>query len=328
MTTSIRRLKCCVIAGTAGLFFGFGSFDARAQCSVVAATDASFGAPTSFTVRTAQQSGSTINSGLTCDGTGAGGTLLSTDEINMTLSSQNGERVRGSTGDVIPYRIFADADARIPVNSGRAVNWAANPLRSTLSLFGGTSLSPPLYFRTTPGANVAAGTYTDTIIINWNWNYCTRRALFGAVCGSVDRGSGQFSTIELTLIVTNDCTIAAPDISFGAAPDPASFSPVTGGIGVTCTKGLTYTVGVSGGSFPAANGRRQMASSGGGRLQYDIFNGRGATVWGQDTNRVSSVSAADGLSAQQFPFRAAIYADQETPPVGIYTDSVVVDVRY
>ncbi|MFL9875098.1 Csu type fimbrial protein [Paraburkholderia megapolitana] len=132
----------------------------------------------------------------------------------------------------------------------------------------------------------------------------------------------------LTLIVTNDCAIAARDISFGAAQDPASFSPVTGGIGVTCTKGLTYTVGIGTGSFPAANGRRQMASSGDGRLQYDIFDGGGARVWGQDTNGVSSVRAADGLSAQQFPFRAAIYADQDTPPVGTYTDSVVIDVRY
>ncbi|PCE22266.1 hypothetical protein BWP39_21565 [Paraburkholderia acidicola] len=327
MNTFSRRLKCCITAGTTSLFLCFHSFDAQAQCSVVTPTDASFGTPTSFTVRTAQQSGSTINSGLTCDGTGVAAPLLSTNEINMTLSSQNAESVRSSTGDTIPYRIFADANARTPVNSGRAVNWATDPLRSTLSLFGGASLSPPLYFRTTPGANVAAGTYTDTITINWNWRYCTRSSLPGVSCSRFDRGSGA-SAFLLTLVVTNDCTIAARDISFGAAPDPASFSPVTGGIGVTCTKGLTYTVGVSSGSFPAANGRRQMASSGGGRLQYDIFNGRGATVWGEDTNRVRSVSSADGLSAQQFPFRAAIYADQEIPPVGTYTDSVVIDVRY
>ncbi|WP_249040662.1 Csu type fimbrial protein [Paraburkholderia megapolitana] len=104
----------------------------------------------------------------------------------------------------------------------------------------------------------------------------------------------------LTLIVTNDCAIAARDISFGAAQDPASFSPVTGGIGVTCTKGLTYTVGIGTGSFPAANGRRQMASSGDGRLQYDIFDGGGARVWGK--TRMVSVACARQMAYQRSSF--------------------------
>lgn len=321
MNTLNRRLKCCVTAGTASLFFCLGSLDAQAQCAVTAANSASFGTVTSFTVRTALQSSSTTNSGLTCSGAIVEGVLA--NEINMTSSSQNSGNLRSSTGDAIPYLIYADPNATIQIDPGR-VNWASGQLRSALNIFGGPLQPLPLFFRTIPGANVAAGTYTDTITLNWDWNYCRSRLLRS--CLARDQGSGT-STITLTLVVTNDCTIAAPDISFGDAPNPGSFSPVTGGIAVTCTKGLTYTVGVSGGSFRAANGRRQMAS-GDGRLQYDIFNGGGATVWGQDTNRVSSVSAADGSSAQQFPFVAAIYADQETPPVGTYTDSVVIDVRY
>ncbi|MFM0290168.1 Csu type fimbrial protein [Paraburkholderia megapolitana] len=323
MNTFNRRLKCCVTAGTAGLFFCFGSLDAQAQCSVVAATDASFGTASSFAVRTAPQSSSTINSGLTCSGVISG--RFAEDTMNMVLSSQNSGSLRGPTGDTMPYQIYADASAAIAIDS-RGANWISGQLRSALDrIFGGSSRSLPLFFRTTPGANVAAGIYTDTITLNWTWSYC--RGLFLGSCTTRNRGSGT-SRFMLTLIVTNDCAIAARDISFGAAQDPASFSPVTGGIGVTCTKGLTYTVGIGTGSFPAANGRRQMASSGDGRLQYDIFDGGGARVWGQDTNGVSSVRAADGLSAQQFPFRAAIYADQDTPPVGTYTDSVVIDVRY
>ncbi|MCX4161730.1 MULTISPECIES: spore coat U domain-containing protein [Paraburkholderia] len=330
MNTFSRRLKCCVIAGTAGLFFCFGSLDAQAQCSVSRTPiSASFGQVASFAVRTVLQSSSTTNSGLSCRGAIVDQTTETA--INMTSSSENSGSLKNSAGDTIPYQIYADADAAIPINRGR-VNWASGRLRSALNnIFGGSSRSLPLFFRTVPGANVTAGTYTDTIILNWDWNYCRSHSVLSLIgrvpCSSPEEGSGT-STIALTLVVTNDCAIAARDISFGAAQDPASFSPVTGGIGVTCTKGLTYTVGIGSGSFPAANGRRQMASSGGGRLQYDIFSGGGATVWGRDTNRVNSVSAADGLSAQQFPFRAAIYADQDTPPVGTYTDSVVIDVRY
>jgi spore coat protein U-like protein len=322
MNTLNRCLKCCVTVGTASLLFCLGSLDAQAQCAVTPANSASFGTVTSFTVRAASQSTSTPNSGLTCSGAVIG--QVAGDQINMTASSQNNRGLRSSMGDAIPYEIYADANATTQIDPGTNINWASGQFRNALSVFRGPSQSLPLYFRTVPGSNVAAGIYTDTVTLNWGWNYCRSRSLLG--CSARGQGSGT-STFTLTLVVTNDCTIAAPNISFGAAPNPASFSPVTGGIAVTCTKGLTYTVGLSGGSFRAANGRRQMASSG-GRLQYDIFNSGGATVWGQDTNRVSSVRAADGSSVQQFPFVAVIYADQATPPVGTYADTVVIDVRY
>ena len=72
---------------------------------------------------------------------------------------------------------------------------------------------------------------------------------------------------------------------------------------------------------------RQMAS-GANRLQYDIYGSGGGTVWKQATNRVNSPGAADGQSTQPFPYTARIYTDQPTPPIGTYTDSVIVDVRY
>ncbi|MDN7673546.1 spore coat U domain-containing protein [Burkholderia oklahomensis] len=309
----------------AALAFGpFAALHAHASCSVVSAAPASFGTVTSFVAARQPQSTSTTSSGLSCSGALLGLFVIG-DQINATITSANGGKLVGSTGDALPYSVFADQNYSIKLDFGVTYNWASGQLLNLLGIFGGPTQTLPLYFRTIQGSNVAAGTYTDTLTIAWNWNYCSGIGILG-ICLGRDQGSGA-AVVPVTITVTNDCVIAAPDVNFGAAPTVAGFAPVTGSVSLTCTKGMVYTVGLSRGTNPHASGRRQMAN-GANRLQYDIFGAGGGAVWGQSTNRAGSGAAADGQSAQQFPYTARIYSDQQTPAVGTYTDSVVVDVRY
>ena len=97
-------------------------------------------------------------------------------------------------------------------------------------------------------------------------------------------------------------------------------------ISLVCSKGMGYTVGMSTGTNPA-NGRRRMAS-GTNRLEYDIFKVDN-TVWGTvGSARASGPALADGVSQQTIGYTARVYTDQATPPVGVFTDSVVVDVSF
>ncbi|WP_175691210.1 Csu type fimbrial protein [Burkholderia anthina] len=315
------RIVRLVVIGVIGLLAGC---DANAACSVTSASSASFGTVTSFVVRNQAQSTSTPNSGLTCSGSLLGLFVIG-DQINATITSANGGILKGADGSAIPYSIFADQGYSIQLNPGTTYNWASGQLLNLLGIFGGPATSLPLYFRTTTGSNVAAGTYADTLTINWNWSYCAGIGILG-ICLGRDSGSGS-SSFQIQISVTNDCTITAPDVSFGSAPTVSMFSPISGSVSMACTKGLTYTVGMSLGNNANANGRRQM-SSGSNLLQYDIFDSGSSVVWGQSINRVNSSGAADGVSTQQFPYVAKIYTDQATPPVGTYTDSVIVDVRY
>ncbi|AOJ02185.1 hypothetical protein WS70_10380 [Burkholderia mayonis] len=302
----------------------FAALHAHASCSVVSAAPASFGTVTSFVVASQPQSTSTTSSGLSCSGALLGLFVIG-DKINATITSANGGKLVGSTGDSVPYSTFADQNYSIKLDFGVTYNWASGQLLNLLGIFGGPAQTLPLYFRTIQGSNVAAGTYTDTLTISWTWNYCSGIGILG-ICLGRDQGSGT-AVVPVTITVTNDCVIAAPDVNFGAAPTVAGFAPVTGSVSLTCTKGMVYTVGLSSGANPHASGRRQMAN-GANRLQYDIFGTGGGVVWGQSTNRAGSGAAADGQAAQQFPYTARIYSDQQTPAVGTYTDSVVVDVRY
>jgi spore coat protein U-like protein len=43
---------------------------------------------------------------------------------------------------------------------------------------------------------------------------------------------------------------------------------------------------------------------------------------------VAAPGPANGVTAQLFGYRARIYTDQTTPPTGIYTDTIVIDIVF
>lgn len=319
-----RRFRCragrfgAVILACLGMSTG-----AQAACQVKPATSASFGTASSFVVKAAAQRTSTSNSGLACSGSLLS-LLASGNYINVTIASSNDGYLAGPDGNKVPYTIFADSAYSIQLNPGHTYNFFSSKLLDLLGIFTGPEVSLPQYFQTAPGSNVAAGFYTDTLTLSWQWHVCTGIGLLG-ICLGWDDGAAS-SSFTVSLNVANDCAIEAPNVNFGASPIVSGFSPVNGRLSLICTKGMVYSVGMSRGMHPAATGRRQMAS-GSNRLQYDIFSTGGA-VWGSMENRVMSDGPADGITSQRFPYTAKIYPDQPTPPVGLYTDTIVVDVRY
>jgi len=197
---------------------------------------------------------------------------------------------------------------------------------SVVSLLSNNQAIIGVKITTLTGANVPAGTYTDNITVNWTYaNICEGVAVANACVGNLRTGSVD-RTITVTLVVTNDCTITAPNVQFGSAPLPSAFSTVAQSITLLCTKGITYTVGLDTGTY-ASGARRQMAS-GLNRLQYNIFKSD-QTVWGALSGaRVASVGAADGFTPHVIPYTATIYADQPAVPQGSYSDSVKIDVQF
>jgi len=311
------------VAATAGILFGPAA--AEAACTVGPASDASFGSATSFAARATSFQTSTPDAGLNCSGAVLN-VLRSEDHVYATLHTANGG-LRGPGGDIIPYGAYGDSTTNHPIPFNVQYDYASTQLLNLLGLFSGPSTSLPMFFRTGTGANVAAGVYTDTITVQWAWDYCTGVGLLG-VCLGRDQGSGT-STIQVTMTVTNACEVSsAPDVSLGQAPTASSFMQVGQSVTVLCTKDLAaYTVGLSAGQH-AASGRRRMAG-GGQALQYDVFKPGGSMVWGDaGAARVANGAPANGLVPQVFDYVVAVYPDQSTPPVGVYSDVVIVDVAF
>ncbi|MFK3773703.1 spore coat protein U domain-containing protein [Pseudomonas sp. NPDC089406] len=302
-----------------------------ALCGVVATAPAAFGSINSTLVRTTVQNASTTNAGLQCTGSLLS-LLVSTDHIYATITATTGGLV-GPTGDVIPYTIYANNTTSYPITRGTQFDFARNNLIDALGLLNGnTPKTVPLFMRTVVGANVAAGTYTETLNIAWAWNYCAGIGL-GNICLGRDNGAGN-QTVTVTLTVTNDCQITTPNISFGSAPVVAGFATVNQSVSLSCTKGSAYTVGLDDGQN-VSGGRRRMKSGTGNYLAYDIFKSAGTTRWGSVGAARRSSSDANvnpgngtGTGSQVFNYNAKVYTDQATPPAGSYLDNVILDVAF
>lgn len=306
----------------------------HAACTVVATSPASFGSVSSMSVLTTVQPSSTPNAGLSCaplllSVLGSGDHFIAT----VTGSTQGG--MLGPTGDVIRYTLYANNTTTYPMTRGTAFDFGGSGgiAQSYGLVFGPGTKTLPLYLGSLTGSNVAAGLYSETLSILWSWNYCSGINLIG-VCLGRDSGTNT-ATLTVSMLVTNDCQITTPPISFGSAPVVSGFSTVTGQASVNCTKGSAYTVGLSDGQHPvSAGGRRQMIS-GTNLLAYDIFVSAGSTRWGsvgaaRRASGTADVNPGNGLGtgSQIFNYNAKIYTDQATPPGGTYLDNVILDVGF
>ncbi len=225
----------------------------------------------------------------------------------------------------IPYQIYSDPGATTAYTGGLVViNLSSTTL---ITLLGNSGGQVPVYISTAPGANIPAGIYTDTVQLSWTYaNICEGLASVAGLCLGILNSGVQTRLLTITLTVSNDCVITAPPVNFGAAPLLAGFPTVSQNIGLLCSRNMVYTVGLSAGAQPA-NGRRRMAF-GTARLEYDIFKANNS-VWGSaGAARADGPAPATGITVQTIPYTARIYTDQPNPPVGTYTDNVVVDVSF
>ncbi len=291
----------------------------------MANTGGALGTVTSFRVQSGAAVTGSGSFSYTC-----GGVVLSvlagTPSIKGTLqASVTGLTLKNGT-NTIPYQIYSDPGMNTAYTNGLlVVNVNGNSLLTLLNSGGGGQV--PVYISTTPGANIPAGTYTDTLQLTWTYaNICEGLVNVGGLClGTLYNGTVT-QNLPITLVVTNDCVITAPTINFGSAPLVAGFPTVSQSLSLRCTKNLTYTVGLSTGGF-SASGQRNMAN-GTNRLAYDIFKAD-STVWGPlTTARADGPAAADGTTVQTIPYTARVYQSQTTPAAGSYTDNVMVDVSF
>ncbi|MFS2221065.1 spore coat protein U domain-containing protein [Pantoea sp. B65] len=310
----------------------------RAACSLPAST-ASFGTVTSFTAGSAVSATSTT-ARVNC-GSGLIIGLLSSNNITLALSTaSNISATRGTmkragdTGsDNIPVQLCAVSTCASEMTIGAtAVTYSSSQLLN-LGLGGSYNFSIPLYLRTVlPATPVAAGTYSVMLSVAVTYRICTGLSVGGLLClsGQDQNGSGVIP-LTVTMVVTNDCTtINAPNISFGSAPLVGSFTTVSQSISVICTKGSSYSVGLSNGAH-AVNNLRYMAS-GSNMLGYEIYKASSSDRWGANgSERQSSANAntvsSDGVT-RSYNYTARVLTTQNTPAVGSYTDNVVVDLSF
>lgn len=258
--------------------------------------------------------------GLNCSGIGL--TLLTENTVSVKIVSTTNNMFlsdTGGSGDKIPYLIYPDANYQYPFSAGQTISY--NSLNLISLIFVSSNVSIPLYIQTTTGANVRAGTYTDTINLSWTYSICYA-GLLGACLAWT--GTNVAGTVSVTAIITKSCLInTANNVNFGSMALVGQFNPINQSITLTCTKSQAYSSYFTNGNNPIT-GWRQMLSGTSNFLQYQIYLPNTSTVW-SSTNAQSGTGT--GL-AQSIPFTAAINPAQTEVPVGTYQDNVSYVVTY
>lgn len=325
------------LSGVIALLLWLFTAPAQAACGLPSSS-ASLGTVTSFAVNTTASS-TTGNINVNC-GAGSVLSLLSTNNITLSLSGASAPVASrgtltlagGSATDVIPVRLCTTNTCTKELTiGGTSQVYSSTQLVNLVGLLGGLNFTIPLTVQTVPGAVVAAGTYTGILNVGVSYRICTGIGI-GGLCliGSDQNGSG-IVPLTVTMVITNDCTtITAPNVSFGSAPLVSSFTSINQNISVICTKGSTYTVGLSNGNN--ANGSVRNMASGANRLSYEIYKGTTSNRWGPTgsdrwSSPTSTSVSSDGLT-RTFNYTASILSTQTTPAAGNYTDSVVVDLSF
>lgn len=298
---------------------------AFAACQVVASTPLGFTPSSSYGVRQGNVPQSSSSAGFGCNGSII--SIVSSNSAVATVSSANGFALRGPTGDLIPFKASADPGGTYTFNNTPSIDYMSPALLSLLSILNGSTFSPKIYATLTGGANVAAGTYVDTLTVQWSWQVCHGVGA-GGICILSESGTGT-AQITLTLVVGKDCRISAPALAFGSAPLLGQFAVVNQAVAIDCTKDAVYTISFDNGLSGASRPWRTMSDGAGHGLQYNLYLPDGTTIWDQ-TNPQPGAQIGSGalVPAQMQNYRARINPAQPPPLAGHYTDTVSVVVSF
>ena len=147
-------------------------------------------------------------------------------------------------------------------------------------------------------------------------------------CSSVSSRAAQASfTVQAQ--VTATCNVAVTAMNFGTIAGLTTAQSTSNQIGITCTKGVPYSVGLNnganGGTGPA---NRLLAATGiAQKLAYGIYADASHLLpWGSTVASNMQNGTGNG-TAQNFTAYALLPA-QGNPTPGAYSDTVVVTVNY
>ncbi|WP_027999091.1 Csu type fimbrial protein [Sinorhizobium arboris] len=278
--------------------------------------------------------GNAIDSTATVTVTCNGGVTGARFNVCLNINAGSG----GATSGVRQMRSASNAALNYSFyqNAARTTPWGAvdqlslgNPVQLTLTAtpLGSAQATRTIYARVLPGQQTTpSGTYTSTFSgtatgTRFNWR---TYSVNPQPCSNVTQNpvSPTFST---QAIIASNCRVTAQRLYFGNYGVLNTNIDAAGNLGVTCTQGTAYSVGLSNGLSGTGPTNRRM-TLGDRAVTYGLYKDAARSQpWGN-----SGAQAVTGTGAgvtQNLPVYGRV-PPQPTPPTGTYSDTVVVTVTY
>ena len=135
--------------------------------------------------------------------------------------------------------------------------------------------------------------------------------------------------MQVSATVTAACSLSTTDIVFGTInPSASNDTTTTATVSAQCTKGTSYSIGISAGSSGNVSSRTMNGASGGGNvLNYNIYTANDfQTIWGN----TPGVDTLDQIGSGDTDIRPVYVKAPKGQYVkaDTYTDSLVVSLTY
>lgn len=161
-------------------------------------------------------------------------------------------------------------------------------------------------------------------------------AALPAYADSVTDTFAVSATIETGCVFGSDGSSSLDDIgtidfgtvaSIGTAIDVTS-SDLAGSIVLTCTPGITVSIGLDYGLGDGSSSMRYL-TSGSETLAYQLYQDSSrSTVWGTEDDGLDMSISSFPETTTSYPVYARLIAVDSLPSAGVYSDTVTVIVAY
>jgi spore coat protein U-like protein len=230
-----------------------------------------------------------------------------------------------SGSNILTYQLYSNSN-RTTIWGSYFWSFAARP--PTVDLFvglsGSASTTRTIFARVFANQQtVSAGAYLSA----FSGAHTDFRYRMGTTSCNVTPTLQARPTFNVTANVLKNCLVTAQDIDFGTHGVLASNVDAAGQLGVRCTGGTPYTVGLDGGLSGGPPTARRL-TKGSEFITYGLYRDAGRTQpWG-DLSLPATVAAGTGTGAVQNFTVFGRVPPQATPSAGAYADTIAVTVTY
>ena len=284
---------------------------AHAFSCTMAATNIAFG---SIDVTTGSAVSNTGTFTVTCSGSPSNQLMRMCVSINGGSSSDSTSRLMNGPGaSKLRFQLYSDSSHTTP--------WGSWPLNlygggNTWDVLGTTSTSTgnKTFYGQVLGSQqaVTAGSYTSTLTLFFTYDSNNNVA-----CPENGKGNST-TTFTATATVTPTCTISASTLNLGTWSGAAAQAGVTknsAAVGVTCTNGSPYAIGMSNGNN--ASGSQRRLAVGGNFINYGLYLDLSYSVpWTTASNSTTCATTSDCYLATGNGSLQSITVYAKTPALG------------
>ena len=178
-------------------------------------------------------------------------------------------------------------------------------------LFGAQQTAPP-------------GNYSSTFAGGVQMEFGTN---LSKTCPNLSGNRSASASFTASASVVSNCVLSTANLNFGSARNTGAVIDAQTSLSVQCSVSLPYTVGLDGGNAGATDPTQRRMSFAGRSVLYGLYRNTARTQpWGASAGVNTAAGTGTGL-AQAYPVYGRVPA-QPSPPVGTYSDTIVVTVTY